>query len=97
MSATPTEWVTDRRRSTSQIFAGALAVALPGVTALLIVNLAFGVVSRAAPTLNLFAVGFPVSLVLGLVIVLAGLPALQSSATRLLEAAFLMLRSLSGG
>src|SRR5579872_964329 len=81
----------------TQIFAGALAVALPGVTALLIVNLAFGVVSRAAPTLNLFAVGFPISLVLGLVIVFAGLPALQSSCMRLLDAGFLMLRALSGG
>jgi flagellar biosynthetic protein FliR len=80
----------------TQIFGGALAVALPGVTALLIVNLAFGIVSRAAPTLNLFAVGFPVSLILGLVIMLAGLPALQSSCTRLLEEAFLMLRALSG-
>ncbi len=36
-----------------QLFRGALMVALPGVTALLIVNLAFGVVSRAAPSLNL--------------------------------------------
>ncbi len=41
----------------TQMFRGALAVALPGMTALLIVNLAFGVVSRAAPTLNLFAIG----------------------------------------
>ena len=36
-----------------------VVVALPGVTALLIVNIAFGVMSRAAPTLNLFAVGLP--------------------------------------
>lgn len=78
----------------SQIFAGALAVALPGITALLIVNLAFGVMSRAAPSLNLFAVGFPISLVFGLVIVLAGLPALQTSFVRLLGEAFLMLRGL---
>ena len=42
-----------------QLFRGALMVALPGLTALLIVNLAFGVVSRAAPSLNLFAIGFP--------------------------------------
>ena len=35
------------------------------MTALLVVNLAFGVMSRAAPTLNLFAVGFPVTLVFG--------------------------------
>ena len=39
------------------------------MTALLVVNLAFGVMSRAAPTLNLFAVGFPVTLIAGLVIV----------------------------
>src|SRR5690606_30780040 len=38
-----------------QVVYGALAVALPGMTAMLIVNLAFGEMSRAAPTLNLFA------------------------------------------
>jgi flagellar biosynthesis protein FliR len=78
----------------SQIFSGALAVALPGITALLIVNLAFGVMSRAAPSLNLFAVGFPISLVFGLVIVLVGLPALQSAFVSLLGSAFNLLRQL---
>src|SRR5207244_1559855 len=78
----------------SQIFSGALAVALPGITALLIVNLAFGVMSRAAPSLNLFAVGFPITLVCGLAIVLIGLPALQSSFTVLLDQAFALLRQL---
>ena len=81
----------------TQIFAGALAVALPGITALLIVNLAFGVMSRAAPSLNLFAVGFPISLVFGLVIVLVGLPGLQSSFVRLLGQAFGLTRMLLGG
>ena len=80
----------------TQIFAGALAIALPGVTALTIVNLAFGVVSRAAPALNLFAVGFPVSLVCGLVIVLASLPMLQSSFVRLIAQAFTLARRLAG-
>jgi len=78
----------------SQIFSGALAVALPGITALMIVNLAFGVMSRAAPSLNLFAVGFPITLVFGLVIVLVGLPALQSSFVSLLGNAFFLLRQL---
>jgi flagellar biosynthetic protein FliR len=78
-----------------QLFAGALAIALPGVTALLIVNIAFGVMSRAAPQLNLFAVGFPISLVFGLVIVLTGLPSVQATFTRLLEQAFGLLRQLS--
>jgi flagellar biosynthetic protein FliR len=78
----------------SQLFVGALAIALPGVTALLIVNAAFGVMSRAAPQLNLFAVGFPISLVFGLVIVLAGLPAVQTTFTHLLGDGFELLRKL---
>jgi flagellar biosynthesis protein FliR len=69
----------------NQLFRGAMMVALPGLTALLIVNLAFGVVSRAAPSLNLFAIGFPVTLIGGLLIVLAGLPAVQSGFTTLMR------------
>jgi flagellar biosynthesis protein FliR len=79
------------------LFSGAIGIALPGVTALLIVNLAFGVVSRAAPSLNLFAVGFPVSLVVGLLVVLVGIGPLQSSFTELLAGGFEFLRNLSGG
>ncbi|HPF25479.1 MAG TPA: flagellar biosynthetic protein FliR [Steroidobacteraceae bacterium] len=77
------------------LFAGAVTIALPGVTALLIVNLSFGVMSRAAPSFNLFAVGFPVSLVLGLVILLVGLPTMQDSFIELLGRALAYLRELS--
>lgn len=79
------------------IFRGALVVALPGLTALLIVNLAFGVVARAAPSLNLFAIGFPITLIFGLVIVLAGLPAVQSAFTGMLREAFGIVATLQGG
>lgn len=81
----------------STLFSGALSVALPGVTALLIVNLAFGIMSRAAPTLNLFAVGLPISLIFGLCIMLVGLPTVQSGFVRLLQDALLLLRTLTGG
>jgi len=79
----------------AQLFSGALAVALPGVTALLIVHVAFGIMSRAAPQFNLFAVGFPISLVFGLTIMLLGLPSMQGTFMRLLAEAFEMLRTLS--
>jgi flagellar biosynthetic protein FliR len=78
------------------LFAGALSIALPGVTALLIVNLGFGVVSRAAPTLNLFAVGFPVSLVCGLLVLFAGLPAMLSGFASLLAQGARTVRQLVG-
>lgn len=74
--------------------AGALRVALPGVTALLVVNLAFGAISRAAPALNLFAVGLPVTLLFGLAIAVLGLAAAQQGFVRMLSETFGLLHTL---
>jgi flagellar biosynthetic protein FliR len=79
-----------------QLFSGAISIALPGVTALLIVNLAFGVMSRAAPSLNLFAVGFPISLVVGLLVVLASVGPLQQGIVGLIGQGLEFLRQLVG-
>jgi flagellar biosynthetic protein FliR len=46
-------------------------LALPAIAALLLVNLTFGVMTRAAPQLNVFALGFPITMLAGLVIVWA--------------------------
>lgn len=51
----------------SYMFSAGVLVALPAITALLLINVSFGVVTRAAPALNIFAVGFPVTLLTGLV------------------------------
>lgn len=80
-----------------QLFAGAVAVALPGMTALLVVNLAFGVMSRAAPSLNLFAVGFPITLVFGLLVIFVGLPAVQQNFLDLVATALDAVRLTQGG
>jgi flagellar biosynthesis protein FliR len=80
----------------TQIFGAALAIALPGVAALIVVHIAFGVMSRAAPQLNLFAVGFPISLVIGLIVMLASLPMLQSSFVHRIGDAFGLVRGLLG-
>src|SRR5580698_111854 len=79
------------------LFSGALSIALPGITALLIVNLAFGMVSRTAPTLNLMAVGFPVMLIFGLLVLVVSAPQLLSGFERLLEQSFGVLQTLSSG
>ena len=57
----------------SWMFSSALVFALPVITSLLFINIAFGVMSRAAPQLNIFAVGFPFTLVCGLALVWLGL------------------------
>lgn len=81
----------------TDMFALGLLVALPAVTVLLVVNLAFAVVSRAAPQLNLFAIGFPVSLLVGLLIVLLTLPALPGQWDGIFGQATGRLAALLGG
>jgi flagellar biosynthetic protein FliR len=56
----------------AQVFATGLLIALPAVVALIIVNAALGVVSRAAPQLNLFGVGFAITILAGLFVLLVG-------------------------
>lgn len=48
------------------IFAYGLWLAMPVVAVLLVANLGIGVMARAAPQINLFAVGFPITLALGM-------------------------------
>jgi len=50
------------------MFSGALLMSLPAVTSLLVVNLSFGIMTKAAPQLNIFAIGFPFTMTLGLLI-----------------------------
>lgn len=59
------------------IFPAALEVAGPVLLALILTDVAFGVVSRVVPQLNIFAVGFPMKMIVGLLIVAAALPFLS--------------------
>ena len=53
-----------------------LLLVLPAITALLVVNIAFGVMTRAAPQLNVFAIGFPITIAIGAVALYLSLPLL---------------------
>lgn len=52
----------------SWLFAAGVVSSLSAVLALLMLNLAFGVLTRAAPQLNLFVIGFPMTMVVGLIL-----------------------------
>jgi flagellar biosynthetic protein FliR len=56
------------------ILTAALEVAAPVLLALILTDVAFGVVSRVVPQLNIFAVGFPMKIIVGLLVVGAALP-----------------------
>ncbi|NMG77549.1 flagellar biosynthetic protein FliR [Aromatoleum diolicum] len=70
------------------MFASGLLLALPMVAALLITNTALGVLTRAAPQLNLFAVGFPVTLSVGFLVLLLTLGTFAPVLQRLFENGF---------
>lgn len=77
----------------SSMYAGGVLVALPAVAALLLVNIAFGVTARAAPQLNIFAVGFPVMILVGLVFLTLTLPTLTSHLSNLMMQSFSLIQS----
>jgi flagellar biosynthetic protein FliR len=60
-----------------KIFSTGLQLALPIVAALLITNVALGILTRAAPQLNLFGVGFPITLTVGFLLIGVTLPYLN--------------------
>jgi len=69
------------------IFAAGLQIALPVIAALMLVSLALGVLTRTAPQLNLFAVGFPLTLVVGLLMLMLAMPYLMPALEQLLAGA----------
>lgn len=79
------------------MYAGAVQIALPAIAALLMINLTFGVVTRSAPQFNIFAIGFPITMVAGFFIMMVTLPAVLPQITRQFAAIFEMMRWLVGG
>ncbi len=76
------------------MFAGGVLVALPAVAALLLVNLSFGVTARAAPQLNIFAVGFPVMILVGMAFIILTLPTITEHLSRYMLQAFELIKTV---
>jgi flagellar biosynthetic protein FliR len=67
------------------IFSHGLWIALPLIATLLFVNVVLGIISRIAPQMNVFAIGFPLTLSVGLVGIAASLPLLSEPMRRLMQ------------
>ena len=66
--------VSGAETATSSMFVAAIEVAAPAILALLITDVAFGLVSKVVPQLNVFAVAFPLKVGVALLVVSASLP-----------------------
>ena len=71
----------------ARVFETGLLIALPAVIALVIVNLALGVVTRAAPQLNLFGIGFTITLLCGFFVLIVGLDGVMAGVSSLISSA----------
>ncbi len=75
------------------VFSLALHMAMPVIAALLVTNVALGVMTRAAPQLNLFSIGFPITITVGLLVLVISMPAVLGIAeSALAETAGRLLR-----
>lgn len=70
------------------MYINAVLIGLPIITGLLIVNITMGVMTRAAPQLNIFAVGFPITMLVGFLLVLLSMTAFLPKFEILMEQAF---------
>ena len=80
----------------SMMFMGGVLLALPVLVILLAVNIGLGVVTRAAPSLNIFAVGFPAMIIAGFLILYASMSSIAARIQWLWMAGFSQIRMILG-
>lgn len=69
----------------AELFASGLWIALPMIAMLMFVNLGLGIISRVAPQMNIYAIGFPITLSVGLVGITVTLPMMDQPFMALME------------
>jgi len=80
----------------SMVFLGAVLMALPVMVSLLFINVGLGVVTRAAPSLNIFAVGFPAMIMGGFLILIISMESIGARIEWLWVQGFNVLRDVMG-
>jgi flagellar biosynthetic protein FliR len=75
----------------SQIFSSGVLLALPIMATLLFVNISFGIASKAAPQLQLFGIGFPLTILLGMLLIWIGLVSLLEGFAEQLQEGFMLV------
>jgi len=80
----------------SMVFLGAVLMALPVMVSLLFINIGLGVVTRAAPSLNIFAVGFPAMIIAGFLILIISMESIGARIEWLWVQGFNVVRDVMG-
>ncbi len=78
----------------SQMFIGALWLAIPALISMLVITLSMGVMTRAAPQLNIFSVGFPVTMFMGFIVLMLVIPGFLPRINQMMLQAMQLSQSL---
>jgi flagellar biosynthetic protein FliR len=78
----------------SQMFSGGVLLSMPLMASLLFVNISFGVAARAAPQLQIFSVGFPITIMLGMVLIWVSLANTLEGFSEILTSGFRLISQL---
>lgn len=78
----------------SWIFSGAVMIALPAIVSLLMISVVMGVVTKSTPQMNIFAVGFAITIIAGFIIILVTLSTAFPQMARLFGEGFTFMREM---
>jgi flagellar biosynthetic protein FliR len=78
----------------SQLFLDAAIISMPVMGTLFLITLATGLISKAAPQINILSEGFPISIMAAFILLLVSMPYMVEAFVRVLNAAFQALQNL---
>ena len=81
-------------RAAALIFSAALIISIPVLMTLFLVNLIIGLMTRVAPQLNIFSIGFSITIMVGFAVLLISIPSIANGMNGLIETASTITRDL---
>ncbi len=76
------------------VFSAALIISLPAIVLLFLVNMLIGFMTRVAPQMNIFSVGFPLTIMVGFAMIMFSLPSIGNAMSGLVQSASGMVRDI---
>jgi len=78
----------------SHMYVGAIKIALPAIASILLINFTFAVVTRSAPQFNIFSIGFPITMVMGFLIIMLTLFTVLPHFGQQIEGVFVLINRI---
>ncbi len=78
----------------SQMYVGAVKIALPAIASIMLINFTFAVVTRSAPQFNIFSIGFPITMVMGFFIIMVTLFTVFPHFSQQIDSLFLLINRI---